>query len=300
MNIQTISIVVPTNGCVNKCPFCVSRMHDGTYENNWNENQMTKRIRYATMNNVNTCIITGTGEPLQNKSFLNKLSILFRKMDNPFPNIEFQTTGVFLSETEKDFDNFAYTEKDKLIYKNIRLLQILGVNTVSLSVADIFDDDNNTKLMCVPENLKFSLPELIKILKKHKFNIRLSLNMTKIYSHKSVTDTINRARDLGAEQITFRKLYYPEYNEFTEQGHWVQQNSIENDYFGRLNDTIKTFGKPLYRLPFGPMVYSIYGMSTVIDDDCMSKDNYDALKYIILREDGKLYTQWDDKGSIIF
>lgn len=300
MNIQTISIVVPTKGCVNKCPFCISSMHDSPYENNWNENQMTKRIRYATMNNVNTCIITGTGEPLQNKSFLNKLSILFRGMNNPFPNIEFQTTGVFLSEASKDFDNFAYTENDKLIYKNIKLLQMLGVNTISLSVADIFDDENNNKLMGVPENLEFLLPKLINILKDHKFNIRLSLNMTTIYSHRSVTDTINKARDLGAEQITFRKLYYSEYDEFTDQSYWVQENSVENDYFGRLNDTIKTFGKPLYRLPFGPMVYSIYGMSTVIDDDCMNKDNQDILKYIILREDGKLYTQWDDKGSLIF
>ena len=41
-------------------------------------------------------------------------------------------------------------------------------------------------------------------------------------------------------------------------------------------------------------------MSTVIDDDCMSKDNNEALKYIVLRENGKLYCRWGDEGSLIF
>jgi len=59
-------------------------------------------------------------------------------------------------------------------------------------------------------------------------------------------------------------------------------------------------GKFLYRLPFGGKVYSINGMSTVIDDDCMSKENNESLKYVILRENGKLYNRWDDLGSLIF
>lgn len=46
MNIQTISIVVPTKGCVNQCPFCVSRMHENNYENSFDEFQMTKRIKW--------------------------------------------------------------------------------------------------------------------------------------------------------------------------------------------------------------------------------------------------------------
>ncbi len=50
------------------------------------------------------------------------------------------------------------------------------------------------------------------------------------------------------------------------------------------------------------MVYSVEGMSTVIDSDCMNskESNNDTLKYIILREDGKLYCRWDDIGSLIF
>jgi hypothetical protein len=48
------------------------------------------------------------------------------------------------------------------------------------------------------------------------------------------------------------------------------------------------------------MAYSIWGMSTVIDDNCMNKNELKKLKYVILRENGKLYCQWDDEGSLIF
>lgn len=298
MNIQTISIVVPTKGCVNNCPFCVSRMHDSPYENSWDEFQMTKRIQYAIMNKVTTCIITGIGEPLQNRNYLLKLSNLFRKLDNPFPNIEFQTTGIFLSESEKEFDNFVYTKDSKPIYKNIKILQSLGVNTISLSVSDPFDDNKNNAIIGAPRPIH--LYELIHLLKDYGFNIRISLNLTVWLNKRSVTDIIERAKFLGADQLTFRKLYCPDDNEFTDQGYWVKENSPEPDFLGRINDVIKSNGKPLYRLPFGPMVYSIWGMSTVVDDDCMNKTNKDTLKYIILRENGKLYSQWDDVGSLIF
>ncbi len=68
-----------------------------------------------------------------------------------------------------------------------------------------------------------------------------------------------------------------------------------------INYIIKN-GSPLYKLPYGNIVYSIDGMSTIIDDDCMSDEsyNYNALKYVILQSDGKLYCRWNDKGSLIF
>ena len=66
---------------------------------------------------------------------------------------------------------------------------------------------------------------------------------------------------------------------------------------------IKDKGKAQYPLPFGAIVYSIHKMSTVVDDDCMdskSEEVNDILKYLILREDGHLYTDWGDEGTLIF
>lgn len=307
MNIQTISIVVPTKGCVNNCPFCVSRMHDSPYENKWNDVQMVKRIKYAIMNNVNTCIITGIGEPLQNISFLNKLSMLFNRLDDPFPNIELQTTGIFLLQKEKIFDNFMSTLSNP-IYTNLVLLKKLGVNTISLSVSNIFNDELNNKIICVLEKEKFYLENLIRILKNDGFNIRLSLNMLKEYDAYTPENIIERCKDLGADQITFRKMYCPKVN-FTPQTEWVKENSAKESTLKKIKEYIQGTsinghqdgnGKLLYQLPFGPLVYSIMGMSVVIDDNCMGQESRLNLKYVILRENGKLYSQWDDEGSLIF
>jgi hypothetical protein len=307
MNIQTISIVVPTKGCVNKCPFCVSRMHENNYENSFDEFQITKRLKWAVMNGINTCIITGTGEALQNYHFLGRVADIFVKMNHPFPNVEFQTTGVMLY----DFDENCTGKDGKIVphYYNIAMLRELGVNTISLSVSDIFEDINNLQIIGVSKKLEFYLNELILFLKNKGFNIRLSLNMLNKYDNFLPSEIIARCKFLGADQITFRKMYSADES---EQSKWVKENKcsdkklehiktyIQGKVFEDREGRIPGFGTFLYKLPFGASVYSIDGMSTVIDDDCMSKENNESLKYCILRENGKLYAQWDNEGSLIF
>lgn len=281
MNIQSISIVVPTNGCINCCKFCVSRMHTNNYTRYFDPFHIQKRIDWAIMNGVNTCIFTGTGEVLQNKPFLKKIAYLFQKMDYPFPNTEVQTTGVML---------------DKETYS---LFRNMGVNTISLSISNPFDDENNMEIIGVPENLKFSLREITNDIKENGFNVRYSLNLTKIYDQTPATLLFGRLKRLNPDQLTFRKLW-DNGNESLEQTIWVKENKCSEATYNMIFDHIANNGKPLYRLPFGAMAYSIDGISTVIDDNCMSKNDVDKLKYVILRENGKLYCQWDDEGSLIF
>lgn len=307
MNIQTISIVVPTKGCVNNCKFCCSKMHDCPYENHWDEVGMMDRIKYATMNGVNTCILTGTGEAMQNIPFLEKLSSLFHQMDRPFPNIELQTTGVFLQKEEikskYTFGKYPYLE----------LLKMLGVKTISLSVANVCANGKNMEIIGVKPALQFKLEELIPLIKERGFNVRLSLNMLNYYDHLTPLMLLQRCKELGADQVTFRKMYRGQAD--TEENFYVSDNkcldsTLENikkyvegvhtvNFAGYRTD-LEGHGTFLYPLPFGGKVYSIMGMSTVMDDDCMSKEAGEALKYIILRENGKLYSRWDDEGSLIF
>lgn len=312
MNIQTISIVVPTKGCVNGCPICVSRMHENNYENKFDEFQITKRIKWAVMNGVNTCIITGTGEAFQNFHFLGRLADIFHKMDHPFPNVEFQTTGVMLMDFDDAIDSRQGGSFKK--YYNIDLLKELGVNTISLSVANVFDSDKNNELIHIPKKLQFKIPILVKFLKENGFNVRLSLNMYKDYDIYAPEAIIGVAKSLKADQITFRKLYYGD--DDSEQTKYVKENKCLEETLDKIKTYIQGIpgrtvrcpsfqgfpgqGKLLYKLPFGAQVYSIEGMSTVIDDDCMSKESNESLKYVILRENGKLYAQWDDEGSLIF
>jgi len=292
MNIQSISIVVPTKGCINKCKFCVSKMHCSKYTDNFDPIQIQKRIKFASNNGVNTCILTGTGEALQNNSFLTNLYLIFKEMNYPFPNVELQTTGVLLNE------------------ENIKLLKLLQVNTISISVSDIYNDYNNAEIIGINEKLMFKLKELISFLKLNNFNIRLSINMINIYDKKTPEEILIKCKELGADQITFRKLYSS--NIDNEESKWVKENACQNNTlkniteyiagkYNNKNDLILfPHGKFLYCLSFGALAYSIMDMSVVIDNNCMSKGENEKLKYVIIRENGKLYSQWDDIGSLIF
>lgn len=104
MKIQSLSLVIPTKKCVNNCPFCVSKMHDNDYSDItsvWAQKEFDdayiERLEYARENGVNTVILTGTGEALQNKAFLDKFGQWNKQIFRPFHVIELQTTGVFLN-----------------------------------------------------------------------------------------------------------------------------------------------------------------------------------------------------------
>jgi hypothetical protein len=126
--------------------------------------------------------------------------------------------------------------------------------------------------------------------------------MTSVYDKCSPENILERASKLGADQITFRKLYSNS-NESEKGGEinkWIKNNKMEANAFGRLRDFVRYEGEPLEVLPFGAKKYSHSGIGMVMDEDCMSKEFKDTYKYLILREDCRLYSRWDDKGSLIF
>ena len=294
MIIQTMSIVVPTkNRCVNNCKFCVSKTHTNDYEDRFKckeseefllyKMDIRRRFDYAKLHKVDTIILTGTGEALQNIPFLLMIDEILREMDNPFPRIEIQTSGVMLT------------------VKNLQMLRQMGVSTISLSISDVFNDESNLDIMEVHPKLQFKLDNICKKIKDMGFNLRLSLNMTDVYNHiKDPMVFFERFKELGANQITFREMYYSSND--TKEDQWIKDHLVMPSLLTSIKHHIQTTGKSQYVLPFGATVYSIHKMSTVVDDDCMDSKSEanDILKYLILREDGHLYTDWGDEGTLIF
>ncbi len=287
MKVQTLSVVVPTKKCVNSCKFCVSKTHDNPYCNNMmNEYfvpDMKRRLDYAIHHGVDTIILTGTGEILQNRPFLVLLDSILKSMNNPFPVIEVQTSGVMLDD------------------ENLRFLRDMGVSTISLSVSNLFNDEENMEVIGVHEKLQFKLKDLCSKIKSFGFNIRISLNMVKFNLTYKPEYYFTVAKELGAAQITFRELYTSKNNTVEDQ--WITKNRVEPSVMLDIQKYITDNGRPLYTLPFGATVFSVDGVSTVLDLDCMmSKKTVvdDVLKYFILRENGKIYTHWDDEGSMRF
>ena len=104
-------------------------------------------------------------------------------------------------------------------------------------------------------------------------------------------------RGLGADQVTLRVLYA---DGETDQAKWVRENAADGATIDRLRILTQYSGRELEQLEFGRTKYSIHGMGTVIDNDCMAQEAKDVYKYLILRPNCKLYSKWDDRGSLIF
>jgi len=240
-----------------------------------------KRLQFARDNGCNTIILTGDGEPLQNLRFLDDFSEWNEKLTSPFQWIEIQTSGVFV---------------DDEMLRHLR--NTVGVNTISLSLSDVFDSDSNHEMNGIPEKLRFDIDELCDEIKRYDFNLRLSLNMTDVYNGKTVEEIFQRSKELGANQITFRILYTSGLN--TKEDKWIEVYSCNSEKTTLIKEYIKEHGRELEVLPFGATRYSVDEMSVVVDSDCMATEVKNTIRYMVLRPDCKLYSRWDDKGSLVF
>lgn len=289
MNIQSLSVVVPLEGCVNNCKYCVSRTHENKYEDLISDKDSDRRIIRQYLNRLqfardcgcNCVVFTGIGEPLQNKKFISNFMSSYNVDINPrFVWFELQTSGVLLTDN------------------NLRFLKSLNFSTISLSLSNMFDSVDNGLISDIPSSLLFDIDSLCSNIKSHGFNLRLSLNLTNSYNNRTPDEIFSRAQELGADQITFRELYYS--NVDCEQNRWIAGNRASLETIARIESYVSLYGKGLEILPFGARKYSVNNIGVVIDDDCMSKETKDSIRYLILRENCKLYTKWDDPASLIF
>ena len=289
MNVQSLSVVVPNNNCINNCKFCVSHMHPENYKNQMDDNlpffdlylkDYLKRLDFAQRNGCNTVMLTGNSEPQQNRKFLTYFGLFMQLMKNPFDWIEMQTTGALLDNNYLRF-----------------LRNHVGVNIISLSVSS-FDQFQNQEIIGCP--VQIDLEELCKNIKKYDFTLRLSLNLSCAFINYSPEELFSTCyEEFLADQVTLRVLYSNSND--TPQSKWVSQHAMNSSKINEINSFIKTYGTVLGKLPYGATKYSYNDMSIVLDDDCMGKRNdNDAYKYLILRPDCKLYSSWDDKASLIF
>ena len=224
-------------------------------------------------------ILTGTAEPQQNLSFIYQLLAYNRLLRKPFYNITIQTTGSNLSQDD------------------IKELANAGVTTLALSISSI-NDKRNWEIIHTPKTFRsMTIDSLICAAKENNMNVRACFNLTDEFNDMKPQDYFDWCNKYKVDQVTFRKIYADGINEKAE---WVQKHEFPRANFYDIAKYIKANGTPISRLPYGFIQYSVKGISTVIDDNCMSKDNIDEIKYAILRPNGHLYSRWDDTGSLIF
>lgn len=293
MKIQSLSVVVPNQHCVNNCAFCVSKMHCDTYKNQMDDNlpffdlylrDYIKRLEFARDNGCNTVMLTGTSEPQQNRKFLTYFGMIMQMMQHPFRCIEMQTTGVMLDENYLRF-----------------LRNHVGVNLISLSISSLNNSDN-AWVIDMPRNLSVDIAKLCQQIKTYDFNLRLSLNLTNLFEPfcTNPKTLFQYCKGLGADQVTLRVLYSS--GTGTEQDQWIEHNALSQSNVLALQNYVRENGSVLGVLPHGATKYSVDGLCVVIDSDCMDKaeKNDEDYKYLVLQPNCKLYSTWDDPASLIF
>lgn len=291
MNIQSLSVVVPNLTCMNNCKFCCVKMHKDDYKNQLDFNlpfydlyykDYKTRLEFARDNGCNTAMLTGDSEPQQNRNFLEFFGMINNELAKPFRNIEMQTTGRLLNENYLRF-----------------LRNHVGVKTISLSISSFDDKENNKIIQVMNESQYIHLESLCALIVKYDFNLRLSINLLNTFDKYTPEQLFTKIKSLGANQATFRIMYMN--GEKCTQNDFLSENNGNHEHTQQIIDYVKNMGRPLERLEYGRIRYSVDGISVVVDDDCMAtSSDKEAMKYLILRPDCKLYSKWDDKGSIVF
>lgn len=306
MKIQSLSICVPGDNCINACKFCVSRMHNNDYpkstiaskqETHLDKKDYSDRLAFARDNGCNTIMLTGCCEPQQNRPFLEWFAEVNRKLDKPFRWIEMQTTGVLLNEEYLQF-----------------LRSTVGVSTISVSTSS-FDFKENADICQMKPDYAVDLVWLCNKIKEYGFNLRISVNLNSVFNKYTAEAMFMYLKSvLRADQVTFRVLYSADND--SPQSTWIAEHMYNEENLIELVRYVKENGSKLEKLPYGQQKYSVHEMCIVIDDDCMSKGESntdvelensshvemteDSYKYLILRPNGHLYSRWDDKASLIF
>jgi len=289
MIIQSVSIVVPATNCINKCKFCVARTnHDNSVDNFITYNNMyfslyykqyKDRLEYGRDNGCNSIILTGDCEPQQNKQFLMLFGIMNDSLSKPYRHIEMQTTGTLIDD-------------DYLFF----LRHTVGVTTMSLSISSL-DRDKNNEIIAPAKTINAEY--LSSRIKKYQFVLRVSINLSKhTFDTDNYEEIFNNIKEkYNADQVTFRVLY--DGGSDMPQDVWVRENRISDEFVEGLNKYIKDNGEFLGKLEFGADKYSIHGMTTVVDDDCMSTTGKEAIKFAIIYPNCRMYSRWGDFGSLI-
>jgi len=275
---KELQVSVPVVKCINNCKFCVAKMHSNPYESRWGLNvddwfgkDYKRRMSFARDIGCNVLVLTGIGEPLQNRGFLTIIMEINDLLHSPFSWVELQTTGVLLNR--------------EMLY----WLRKINVSVIRLSISDLFDEGRNQEIVGIPKKLRFDkIESLCYAIKEQGFNLQLDLNLTYTFDSYSVKQILAKCKELGADTVLFRELYSDSGKNHTKQGIWVAKNSIDNDTLSAIDTFIFESKRA--------------GINSDIrfDQNCMEPEEEGKLKRLILQVDGRLYKRWEDPKSLIF
>lgn len=275
MKTQTLSICVPNTGCTRNCPYCISKITgDIKFDKRFFTNLKNGKLEnFARSADVSTILLTGKGEPL--KSILSLQRILDSFVEK-YP-LELQTNGDLIDDSH---------------FKNLQ-----AIDTVAISI------DSIMRIM----TLKYEIDFLKKLGKTVRITYLLRFPYEWDTPENTVQKSINDCKELGVDQLTFRRITYPEHitkNTNTTPILWIDKYvplDVSSEWYKRVNKYIVENGTVIRKLNFGTTVYDIDDISITAFDFCIQEEStQDDIRTLIYQEDGHLYTSWNSKASLIF
>jgi len=271
--IASLQITIPA-GCMNDCGFCVYKQHATKFKTDWRRDherwheEVRRRLRYAA-DRVQAVMITSHGEPTLNMAYIEDIMDILNKTTPWLSHVEIQTSGVGL--TEEKLDRFFE----------------LGVRVISLSIPAL-DTNEILKIMRVPPKYDYDPIALSERIRSKGFTLRLSIAMTYWFDQVTLDEILNQLKSIWKpDQVSFKKLF-----------------GADDLASSRYDDFAQEFRRKEYSrlelLPMGIWKYEAHGIGIVWNDDCMISKEQAIPRYLILQPDGRLYTRWDTKASVIF
>lgn len=282
--VDTFSIVVGTESCNARCPFCVARMTSNEGVDKKPQpihiRNFLKSCLYAERLGVHTVMLTSKGEPTL---FPDLVEQYLELLDNRFPIVELQTNATLLDrcDLERWYD--------------------LGLTTIAISISH-YDPEENRKIYLPHKDAYVDLAAITQKLHEVGYTVRFACVMSKglIDSWVQVKELIDFTKQCGAEQLTIRPVNRPNTERDLEVLSWVDEHRLSDVPLHEIADRLEFEARRLLRFSYGATVYDYKGQNICLTNSLTVDHEKDQIRQIIYFPDGHLRYDWTYPGAIIF
>lgn len=196
--------------CNLNCKYCVSKMNptrNDFKDCNWAATCLINDLQTARQS-CDTMVLTGTGEPLLNKNYLEHV-LYINKQHRIFEKVELQTNGLLLS------------------FDMLKRLKDLGVTLVAVSTPSL-----DPKIQEEYTGSRSSVAALIDMINYVGLTSRITYILTDaVNRYSEATDVIYDCLNTGAEQITLKRMWRDGNSSVSD---WIANHDISEDSLIRL------------------------------------------------------------------
>lgn len=289
MKIQTMSVVAGTLACNARCPFCVARMTPAGGVSvkpapvNWRN--FHKACDFAKDSGVSTVLITSKGEatlfPEQILEFMRALD------EHKFPFIELQTNGIALAERTRAPEWLVEWHH-------------YGLTTVAISIVH-WESDRNMEIYRSGDTGYYQLSSLIRRIHDAGLSVRLTCMLLKDYIDNAwkVHRLIDKARDMGAEQLTIRTIDHPPAARGNGESAFVDRHAVDQTEMDNIESHLEKVGTKVLELSHGAKIYDVKGQNVCLTNCLTTHTDPERMRQLIFFPDGHLRYDWKYEGAIL-